>query len=63
MAGDTGISGRNLLQIAAIFCMIFVWSIIVHKVYTAVSVLGQKHSGTEFWLALVRYLVANLAGA
>jgi hypothetical protein len=60
--GDVSISGKNLLQIVAICCMILVWVIIVHKAYGTVSVLAQKHSGLEFWLALARHLMANLAG-
>ncbi len=59
---DAGISGKNLLQIVAIFCAILVWVIIVHKAYGTVSVMAQKHSGVEFWLALARHLMANLAG-
>jgi hypothetical protein len=60
--GDVAISGKNLLQIVAIFCMILLWVIIVHKAHGTVSALAQKHSGVEFWLALVRHLMANLAG-
>lgn len=60
--GNAGISGRNLLQIAAIACMIGVWAIIVHKAYGVVSMLALKHSGAEFWLALARHMMANLAG-
>jgi apolipoprotein N-acyltransferase len=60
--GETGISGKNLLQIAAIVGMMGVWAIIVHKAYGVVSVLAQKHSGVEFWLAFARHLMANLAG-
>jgi apolipoprotein N-acyltransferase len=59
---DAGVSGKNLLQIAAIFGMIGVWAIIVHKAYGVVSMLALKHSGVEFWLALARHLMANLAG-
>ena len=61
-SGEASISGKNLLQIVAIFCMILVWAIIVHKAYGTVSALAQKHSGVEFWLALARHLMANLAG-
>jgi len=61
-SGEAGVSGRNLLQIVAIFCMILVWAIIVHKAHGVVSALAQKHSGMEFWLALARQLLANLAG-
>ena len=61
-SGEAGVSGRNLLQVVAIVCMILVWAIIVHKAYGVVSALSQKHSGMEFWLALARHVMANLAG-
>ena len=61
-SSDVGISGKNLLQIAAIFCILIVWTIIVHKAYGVVSTLAQKHSGVEFWLTLARHMMANLAG-
>jgi hypothetical protein len=61
-SGEAGISGRNLLQIVAIFCMILVWAIILHKAHAVVLALAQKHSGVEFWLALARHMMANLAG-
>lgn len=59
---DVSISGKNLLQIVAILCMILIWVIIIHKAQGTVSALAQKHSGVEFWLALARQLMANLAG-
>ena len=61
-SGEAGISGKNLLQIAAIAGMVLVWAIIAHKAYGVVSALAQKHSGMEFWLALARHMMANLAG-
>ena len=61
-SSDASISGKNLLQIVAIFCMVLVWVIIVHKAYGVVLTLAQKHSGVEFWLALARHMMANLAG-
>jgi len=50
------------MQGLAVFCMIALVSIILYKGYADVSALYQKYSGEEFWLRLVRYLVANLAG-
>ena len=61
-SSEAGISGKNLLQILAVVCTILVWAIIVHKAYGVVSTLAQKHSGMEFWLALARHMMANLAG-
>ena len=62
MVGERRISGRNLLQIAAIFGAIFVWAIIIHKAYAVSTMLAQKHSGAEFWMALLRHFLGNLAG-
>jgi len=45
---DVTISGKNLLQIVAIFCMFLLWVIIVHRAHGRVSALAQKHSGVEF---------------
>lgn len=61
-SGEASVSGKNLLQIVAILCMILVWAIIFHKAYAVVLALAQKHSGVEFWLALARHMMANLAG-
>lgn len=53
---------RNLQQLLAVFGLIFIVSIVLHKGYVGISALAQKHSGEEFWLALARYLMQNLAG-
>lgn len=37
-------------------------STIVHKGYVDISALGQKYSGQEFQVALVRYFIGNLGG-
>jgi len=50
-SSDAGISGKNLLQIVAIFCMILVWVDHRSQSYGTVAALAQKHSGVEFcWL-------------
>ena len=53
---------KRLLQILAVFCIIVIWSMILHKGSADVSALAQKYSGEEFWLALAQYLMRNLAG-
>ena len=55
-------SARNIMQVIGIVCLALLLSIIAHKAYTDISVLAHKHSGSEFWVALGRYLLANLAG-
>lgn len=62
MDGGRSRSVKNVLQIFAVFCAICIWSIILHKGSANISALAQKHSGEEFWLALARYLLGNLAG-
>ena len=53
---------QRWLQILAVFCAIVIWAMILHKGSADISALAQKHSGVEFWLALARHLMANLAG-
>jgi hypothetical protein len=55
-------AAKTLLQVIALVGAIVVLSLIVHKGYADVSILAQKHSGLEFWMALARYLLGNLAG-
>jgi hypothetical protein len=55
-------SARNVMQVIGIVCLALLLSIIAHKAYTDISVLAHKHSGSEFWVALGRYLLANIAG-
>lgn len=62
MNSGIGNSITNLLQILAVCCMILIFSLILHKGYADISALAQKHSSGEFWLALARYLMRNLAG-
>jgi hypothetical protein len=53
---------KTVLQIAAALCLIFMLSVIFHKLITDIMALAQGHSGQEFWRALGRYLIENLAG-
>lgn len=62
MDSSTSSSFKSTLQILAVLCVFVFWSMILHKGYTGISALAQKYSGEEFWLALARYLLQNLAG-
>ena len=56
-----GSSITDVSQILAILFMAFIFSVIAHKAYADISLLSQQHSGTEFWVRLGRYLLANIA--
>ena len=51
-----------LLQKVAIVVFALMFSTIVHKGYVDISALAYKHSGQEFWVALARYFLGNIAG-
>ena len=53
---------RTLLQVLAVATLVLIYSMILHKGYTDVSALARKHSGGEFWTALAKYFIGNLAG-
>jgi len=60
-ADATG-AAKTALQVLAIAAGVLIYSMIIHKGYTDVSALAQKHSGAEFRRALLRYFIGNLAG-
>ena len=63
VAGFRQASGvGRISQGLAIFAMAFILGMIVHKGYNDVSALAEKHSGKQFWVALARYCIGNLAG-
>lgn len=53
---------QTMLQVLAIACGIFIVSLIAHKAFVDVTALAAKHTQAEFWPALARYLLRNLAG-
>jgi hypothetical protein len=53
---------QSALQVLAIALGLLIYSMIVHKSYTDISALAQKHSGGEFRRALLKYFIGNLAG-
>jgi hypothetical protein len=60
--GDKEKAAAARLQIPAILCLVLMLSVILHKGLTDIAALAQKHPGQDFWRALGRYLIANLAG-
>jgi hypothetical protein len=52
---------KRILQIVGILCICLMFSVIIHKGFNDISALIQKNTG-DFWRALVRYFISNLAG-
>jgi hypothetical protein len=61
LSGTPNAAG-TALQVVAIAVIALILSTIAHKAYVDVSALAHKHSGQEFWVALARYFIGNLAG-
>ena len=53
---------KEVLHKLAIFAGMLLLSMILHKGITDVSVIAEKHSGRQFWVALGKYFIGNLAG-
>jgi len=53
---------KTALQIVAVVCLLGLFSMIFHKAFADISLVWQQHSGSDFWVALGRYLFRNLAG-
>ena len=53
---------KSVLQILAILCLMAWFSMVAHKAFTDIAVLAEQHSGGDFWAALARYALRNLAG-
>jgi hypothetical protein len=58
---ERAVAGR-LAQALAIACMAFIVGTIAHKGVADLTALAQRHAGAEFWPALARYLIGNIAG-
>ena len=61
MPAEPGWLGR-LARVLAVVCFAGILGMIAHKGGNDISRLAQKHSGGEFWVALARYFIGNLAG-
>lgn len=55
-------SSQTVLQAVAIVCIVGLLAMIGHKAVADVSLVWDQHSGLDFWKALARYLLRNLAG-
>jgi len=53
---------RTALQVLAIVCLVLLFATIFHKAFGDISALARQHSGSDFWAALARQLIRNLAG-
>jgi hypothetical protein len=53
---------QEVMQKLAIFAGVLLLSMILHKGVTDISVIAEKHSGRQFWIALGKYFIGNLAG-
>lgn len=54
-------SARNILQVFGILGLVGLFSLILYKAFHDVGGLARLHPGEDFWSALGRYLLANLA--
>ncbi len=52
----------RLAQVAAIAALVLINGAIIHKGYTDIAAIAQKHSGTKFAMEVARYFFGNIAG-
>jgi len=50
------------MQLLAVALLVLIFAMIAHKGYADISRLAREYPGSDFWLALVRYLFKNMAG-
>jgi hypothetical protein len=62
MAKDRDELFRSALQVVAVLYLVALLAMILHKAIADVSRLAQQHSGADFWAALARQMLRNLAG-
>jgi hypothetical protein len=62
MQKDPDARFKTALQVVGIAGLMGMLAMIFHKGFSDISVLWQQHSGAEFWAALARYMLRNLAG-
>lgn len=62
MPADRDAQFKTVLQVLSILCLIGLLAMVFHKGFADLSVLWRQHSGGDFWAALGRYLLRNLAG-
>jgi hypothetical protein len=59
---DYGELFKSALQVLAILCLIVLFSMVAHKALVDITGLAQQHFGGDFWAALARHVLRNLAG-
>ncbi|MBL0918714.1 MAG: hypothetical protein IBJ14_08430 [Hydrogenophaga sp.] len=62
MRSDPDALFKTVLQAVAILLLIGLLAMVLHKGFADVSVVWERHSGSEFWIELGRYVLRNLAG-
>jgi hypothetical protein len=62
MSTDRDALFKTVLQVLSILCLIGLMAMVFHKGFADLSVLWRQHAGGDFWAALGRYLLRNLAG-
>ena len=50
------------MQVVAALCLAGIVGVILHKASGDIRTLAEQYSGSEFWVALGRYLLRNLGG-
>lgn len=53
-------SFKTFLQVVAVAIVTVLFAMILHKGSVDISALANKHSGGEFWVALVKYFFSNM---
>jgi hypothetical protein len=59
---DYRVHFKSALQVLAILCLFALFSMVSHKALVDITGLAQQHSGGDFWAALARQVLRNLAG-
>ena len=53
---------KTVLQVLAILMLAGIVAMVVHKGYADMTALAAENTGGNFWKALARYFLRNLAG-
>jgi hypothetical protein len=62
MSKNHGDRLRTALQVVAVVGLLALLSMVAHKALADLSTLAQRHSGSDFWAAVARQILRNLAG-
>jgi hypothetical protein len=53
---------KTAMQAVAVIGLAVIVGLVAHKGFVDIGALADKHSGSDFWMALVRYFFKNMAG-